>query len=263
MLNQIENWKPGQTGNQVAKTGIHIRQTEAPQPYTEALLLGDMKSAAKFIKQQGLREALKNASGGIGTPATRASIIETLKARQFVVEAKGKIRSTPEGRVVIKGVCEELADPGMTAAWEEMLSRIERGETVPDDFMKLIEAQLHKMIVASDQAVFGFPTSEKSRPSAGASNRLEGVVCPRCRGVLSINDRWLRCEKGDFILFREVAKKILSETNLIELVKNGKTGVVDGFISKAGKPFGASLELDGIQEDGKAKVKFVFPDRRT
>jgi len=113
-------------------------QTTPPEPYTEASLIADMRSVAKFVTDPKLKSILKETSG-IGTAATQAGVIETLKSRGFVA-VKGKtLTSTGFGRLVIDKVPKPLADPGVTAAWEDALGLIAEGKYKPQDFMARTE----------------------------------------------------------------------------------------------------------------------------
>lgn len=254
-ISHIENWKVGQTGRGVALVGIEAKQTTPPKPYDEAALLADMKAAAKFISDPKLREALKEADG-IGTPATRASIIEGIKDRSYVRMEKNHIRSTPEGRAIIQALPPMLTDPGTTALWEEMLSRVAKGEVPMTQFMTHIEGQVGKLITQADQ------TKIQAGPG-GAAGGGHGVKdmetpCPQCGGKIQLGDRFAKCEKGDFTLFREVAKRRLSDAEITKLLAQGRIGPLEGFVSAKNKLFRAKLLLE---KDGK--VKFEFEERRS
>lgn len=124
-------------------------KTTPPKPYTEASLIADMKAVGKYVENERLRELLKE-SAGIGTAATQASILETLKQRKYIeVVGRGKVkhlRSLPLGRFVIKAVPATLADPGITAAWEDALNKISRSESDPIQFMEKINAYVAKYV---------------------------------------------------------------------------------------------------------------------
>lgn len=251
VIPQIENWKTGQTGRGVAKVGYEARQTTPPKPYTEATLLGDMKAAAKFLTDPRLREALKEAEG-IGTPATRAATIEKLKDMGYLVAVKATIRSTDSSRAVVHGLPGVLVDPGTTAMWEEMLAKISRGEMPMEKFMALIEGQVGKLVEESSSS------SIKLQGKGGGSSSSPAVPvdhpCPNCGGKLSMVERWVKCEKGDFTLFREIATVKLSDAQLNSLIRVGRIGPLDGFFSQAKKKrFSATLVLE---KDGKTKFDF-------
>jgi len=250
----IENWKQGQKGQGVSRVSYEAKQTTPPKPYTEATLLGDMKAAAKFIADPKLREALKEAEG-IGTSATRAATIEKLKDMGYLKIEKGAIRSSPEGQSVIGGLPDVLTNPGTTAMWEEMLARVQRGEMPMQKFMDMIEAQVAKLVVGADSSTI--KSASKPGAASGGGSFAPAVSvdtpCPQCGGKLSMTDRWLKCEKNDFTVFREIASLKLKDDQLLKLVKAGRIGPLDGFKSKAKTRFSAALVLDKA-----GKVTFDF-----
>lgn len=148
-------WQKGQTGRGVSECGIDAKTTTPPKPYTEGTLVADMKGAARFIADPKLRESLKEADG-IGTPATRASMIEKLKdvGAIRIESGKGKkqegdggyIRSTPAGQQIISMLPPMLTDPGTTALWEQMLGHISRGELPVDQFMRRQEDATRSLV---------------------------------------------------------------------------------------------------------------------
>lgn len=128
---------------------VQVKQgkTTPPKPYTEASLINDMLSVSKYVEDPRLKARLKETSG-IGTPATRAAIIETLKTRGYI-ETKGKtITSTAFGKLVVDRCPPPLADPGTTAAWEDALGLISDGKYCPDEFMGRIDIFIQKQIYA-------------------------------------------------------------------------------------------------------------------
>lgn len=255
MINDIERWKVGQRGNGVKSVGYSEAQTTPPKPYTEATLLADMKSAAKFVPDPALREALKDAEG-IGTPATRASTIEKLKKESFLKAEKSYIRSTPEGQSVVDGVPEMLTNPGTTALWEEMLARIERGEFSGDKFVGGIVETVNRLMTEAKQSKIHIAGAGKKGAGKGGGFRSEplDIPCPRCGGALTLTDRWARCANNDFTLFREVCSLSLSDAQIRELLNKGRLGPVNGFVSKKKTKFSAALVLEA---DGKTKFEFV------
>ncbi|MBT9136842.1 MAG: DNA topoisomerase 3 [Firmicutes bacterium] len=154
----------------VLKVVIKTAKTSPPKRYTESTLIDDMKAVGKFVDDARLKAILKETSG-IGTAATHASIIETLKQRGYVsLVGKGKIKnimSTPFGRYLISSLPRELRDPGLTALWEEQLNIIARGESSPDQFMRKIESYVAKYVSYLKDADFG-PLPEGSPVQNGA-----------------------------------------------------------------------------------------------
>lgn len=127
------------------KPSLRKGKTIAPKHFSENSLLGAMEAAGKFIEDDTLREALKER--GIGTPATRAAIIETLLRRNYIRREKKQLRCTDMGRCLVALIRDPLLkSPGMTGEWEEKLKKIERNELQSDDFMEGIESYIYSMI---------------------------------------------------------------------------------------------------------------------
>lgn len=161
----------GQRANaRVNQMEVKEGKTTPPKPYTEASLIADMKGIAKFVKDERLRAILKKTTG-IGTAATQAAIIETLKKRQYLTSEKatrGKktyLRSTAFGRYLIDVIPPTLADPGITAVWEEALDAMAQGKGSEPDFMARIDRYVAKYVDAIK--VLELPTPPpKPEPSA-------------------------------------------------------------------------------------------------
>lgn len=136
--------KDGKVLDVEVKTG----KTTPPKPYTEATLIADMRSVAKYVTDPKLKAILKDTSG-IGTAATQAGVIETLKKRGMIEIARKKLVSTGFGRQVIAKMPKAMTDPGVTAAWEDALGMIATGKYQPQDFMErtklFVSGQLTKM----------------------------------------------------------------------------------------------------------------------
>lgn len=157
------------------KVDVKEGKTTPPKPYTEASLIEDMCSVHKFVTDPRIKGLLKE-NAGIGTPATQAAIIETLKARQYVVEQKpprGKItyiRSTEFGRYLIANIPPTLADPGVTALWEEQLNSIAGGSADAAEFMQHIDRYVAKHLerIRSRE----FPPAPEAKPVAKSTTRV-------------------------------------------------------------------------------------------
>jgi DNA topoisomerase-3 len=120
-------------------------ETSPPKPYTEGDLMTDMASIAKFVTDEKLKARLKETSG-IGTAATRAAVLETLKKRGYIEEQGKNIVSTPFGRSFIASMPDSLKSPGMTAIWEDALDLIAKGQYQPEEFMVKINSFVTKRI---------------------------------------------------------------------------------------------------------------------
>ena len=242
----IPGWQEGDTLTLKA-TSITEGKTKPKPLHTEATLLAAMETAGKEIEDDELRQALKDC--GIGTPATRASVIETLFARGYVVRQKKSLVPTEKGLAlnsVVKAM--RIADVAMTGEWERELARIERGEVSADTFRKEIEAYTREITseLLSCDKIFG--------------SRDSGCACPKCgTGRMRFYRKVVRCDNAGCGLpvFRLKASRTLSDEEIRELLTNGKTKVLKGFNSKQGKSFDAIVAFDADYN-----TTFVFPERK-
>ena len=236
------------------------KETKPPPRYNEATLLSAMETAGKFVEDDELREAMK--AGGLGTPATRAEIIETLIRREYIERGGRELMPTPKGLQVVNMLDGHLlTQPDLTGEWEQRLLEIEKGGGDRKGFIEGIAA-FAKETVDRIEAL----DAEKLRPV-----RVELGPCPRCGGetgeIIRENSRAYGCtswknreETGcGFVIWKRVAGRTITPELARQLLEEGKTKeVVSGFRSKAGKPFRARLVLN---EEGK--VEFDFPQRKT
>jgi DNA topoisomerase III len=235
------------------------KETKPPPRYTEATLLSAMETAGRLIDDDELREAMKES--GLGTPATRAEIIETLLRREYVERVGRELIATPKGLQVITMLEEnKLTSPELTGDWEKRLTDIEHGRGDRSAFISDIAAfakQTVEEIAALDK--------EKLRPE-----RAELGLCPRCGQqtgeIIRENSRAFGCtswksreETGcGFVIWKRVAGRTLTPELARQLIEEGKTReVLSGFRSRAGKPFRARLVLTP-----EGKVEFEFPSPR-
>jgi len=242
----IPEWNEGM---QLAISACSLAQgTTKPKPlHTESSLLAAMETAGKELEDEELRACLKDC--GIGTPATRAAIIETLFAREYMVRKEKSLVPTEKGLVLYSIVKEmKIGNAEMTGQWEADLAKIERGEMKEKDFRKDIESYATQITDELLSSKILFP------------QRQSDVHCPKCgKGSLVFYPRCAKCSDADcgWTLFRTVAGKSLTDEQLTRLAVNGETDIIKGFTSKAGKRFEASLSLDG-----DFKTVFVFPERK-
>ena len=217
-----------------------------PKPlHTEATLLAAMETAGKEIEDEELRQSLKEC--GIGTPATRAAIIETLFSREYMVRQKKSLVPTEKGLALYSVVkTMRIADVRMTGEWEAALANIERGEMRDGTFREAIEIytkQITTELLASDK-LFTHKGSE--------------CPCPKCKtGRMQFFGKVVRCDNAacGLPVFRVKAGKTLSDAEITELLTKGRTGVIKGFNSKQGKKFSAAVAFDG-----EFNTVFEFPE---
>jgi len=220
-----------------------------PKPlHTEASLLAAMETAGKETEDEELRQSLKTC--GIGTPATRASIIETLFQREYMVRQKKALVPTEKGLALYSVVKDmRIANVEMTGEWELSLARIESGEMQAETFRKGIEAYTSQI------------TSELLTCDKLFTHKETECLCPKCKtGTMQFFGKVVRCNNPScvFPVFRQIAGKTMTDQELLELLTTGKTGVIKGFNSKQGKAFNAVVAFDE-----EFHTKFIFPDLKT
>ena len=243
----IPNWQEGDT---LTLKGCSITEGKTkPKPlHTEATLLSAMETAGKEIEDDALRQALKDC--GIGTPATRAAIIETLFKRGYMERCKKSLVPTEKGLALYSIVkTMRIADVALTGEWEKELARIERGELPADTFRKEIEAYTREI------------TSELLSCDKLFARKDSGCKCPKCgTGTMQFYGKVVRCDNAECGLpvFRQKANRTLSDDEIKDLLTEGHTKLLKGFKSKQGKSFDAIVAFDG-----EFNTTFVFPERKT
>ena len=204
-----------------------------PKPlYTEATLLSAMENAGKDVKEDDKRKAM--AECGIGTPATRANIIETLILRDYIRRDKKSIIPTEKGLAVYEIVKDKkIANAEMTGSWELALAAIEAGKMPSDKFAQGINSYVGTIC----EELLSLSSEQKSYPV---------YRCPKCgQKSVGIYAKVAKCrhETCGFHVFRAVYGIHLSEDNIRDLISSGRTPILKGLTSKAGKKFNARLVL--------------------
>jgi DNA topoisomerase-3 len=225
------------------------KETKPPRRYSDASLLGAMETAGKLVDDDELREAMKDS--GIGTPATRAAIIERLIAVGYIERDGRALVATEKGCSVIKLLdAHALTSPGLTGDWESRLGKIERGEDSREKFMTDIAGFARETVGELD---------EKLKDVRIPRARLG--PCPVCGHEIVENRKgyscWARDDPGcGFVIWKAKAGKQLPVAVARELIKTGYTAqVVTGFKGRSGRSFRAHLAL-GQTEEGKWRVEF-------
>ena len=204
-----------------------------PKPlYTEATLLSAMENAGKEVEDAESKKAM--AECGIGTPATRANIIETLILRDYIRRDKKAIIPTEKGLAVYEIVKDKkIANAEMTGSWELALAAIEVGKMPSDKFAQGINSYVGTIC----EELLSHSPEQKSYPV---------YRCPKCgQQSVGIYAKVAKCrhETCGFHVFREVCGIHLSEDNIRDLISSGRTPILKGLTSKAGKKFNARLVL--------------------
>ena len=243
----IPNWQEGQ---HITLSGCTITEGKTkPKPlHTESTLLAAMETAGKEIEDDTMRQAMKDS--GIGTPATRAAIIETLLKREYMVRQQKKLVPTEKGLAlhsVVKNMA--IANVEMTGKWEAELAKIERGEASADGFTHSIEGYTREI------------TAELLGCDRLFSHKDSGCLCPKCKhGTMQFFGKVVRCSNKEcgMPVFKQVAGKLLTDADITDLLTKGKTRTLNGFTSKQGKSFSAAIAFDE-----NFNTKFVFAERKT
>lgn len=243
----IPNWQEGQ---HVTFSGCTITEGKTkPKPlHTESTLLAAMETAGKEIEDDTMRQAMKDS--GIGTPATRAAIIETLLKREYMVRQQKKLVPTEKGLAlhsVVKNMA--IANVEMTGKWEAELAKIERGEASADGFTHSIEGYTREI------------TAELLGCDRLFSHKDSGCQCPKCKhGTMQFFGKVVRCSNKEcgMPVFKQVAGKLLTDADITDLLTKGKTRTLNGFTSKQGKSFSAAIAFDE-----NFNTKFVLAERKT
>ncbi|RUT70253.1 type IA DNA topoisomerase [Flavobacterium cupreum] len=227
----------------IREASVLEKKTKPPVLYTEAGLLSAMESAGKEIENKEERKALQNI--GIGTPATRAAIIETLFARTYIQREKKSLIPTEKGLLVYELVKNrKIADVAMTAEWELALQKIENNEGDAGAFQKEMENYASSI------------TNELLQTSIAIDN-LPKLTCPKCKSHgLIIRDKIVKCpdEVCSWVQFRNVCGVQIGIADIESLVNRRKTSLIKGMESRAGKKFDAYIVLN---DDYKTSFEFA------
>ena len=219
-------------------------KTKPPARYTEATLLSAMEGAGKLVDDDDMREAMSDK--GLGTPATRAAIIEGLLAEKYMVREARELIPTAKAfqlMTLLRGLgVEELTHPALTGNWEHKLALMEKGQMDRNTFMQEI-AQMTQRIV--------------KRAKEYDSDTIPGdyvdlkTPCPHCGGLVKENYRRFACEKCGFSISKIPGGRAFEYDEVEAFIANKEIGPLQGFRSKMGRPFAAIIKLVAIPEDDK------------
>ena len=209
-----------------------------PKPYNESTLLGAMETAGT----EDLDSSLDIERKGLGTAATRASIIEKLIQSEYLVRDKKNLRSTEKAQRLITVVDDRLKDPKTTAQWENLLSLISTGDYQAEDFLKKIIEEISNHC-------------SNFKPDSNLIQRPQIGTCPICGNAVIKTKKVYFCtnKECNFHVFTEMCGKSINEAEAIDLMENGETKLIKGFVSKKGNQFNAKLKFKPDYS-----VEFVF-----
>jgi DNA topoisomerase-3 len=232
-----ENLPPIVNDEKVATLEVvaNALQTKPPARYSEATLLSAMEGAGKLIEDDELREAMQ--AKGLGTPATRAAIIEGLIREEYVHRNGRELVPTPKAFSLLFALrhfgVTEITSPELTGDWEYKLKQMEHGQLKREEFMEHIEQvtrDLVERIKHGDIPDTAFATVP--------------APCPKCGGTVQENYRKFQCQDCDFSLWKVTSGREWSSEEVAELLRNRFVGPLTGFRSRMGKPFSAGMRLN-------------------
>ena len=241
---------PVQPGEPVQTQDVESRslQTKPPARYTEATLLSAMEGAGKLIDDDDLREAM--AEKGLGTPATRASVIEGLIDEHYLARNGRELQPTAKAfslLTLLRGLgIEELTKPELTGDWEHRLKQMEHGRLRRQEFMEGIAAMTQRIV---DRA-----KSYEHDTVPGDFGTLQ-TPCPKCGGEIHEKYKTFQCVKCGWALFKIILGRQFEPEEVEALLRERKVGPLQGFRSKLGRPFNAMMKLGGEPE---FKAEFDF-----
>jgi len=229
---------PVQPGEKVhtAKIEVEANQTKPPARFNEATLLTAMEGAGKLIEDEELREAM--AAKGLGTPATRAAIIEGLLEEKYIVRRGKELQPTAKAFSLIAllnalGV-PELCKPELTGDWEFKLNQMEHGRLPRAEFM----AEIRRMTEHIVSQAKGY----QGDTIPGEFGELK-TPCPKCGGLVKETYKSFKCQQCDFVLWKTVAGRVFDYDEAEALLANKAVGPLQGFRSQKGFLFAAALKL--------------------
>ena len=237
---------PIKNGEKVQTLSVETRayQTKPPARFTEATLLSAMEGAGKLVEDEELREAMSEK--GLGTPATRAQVIEGLIQEDYLHRNGRELQPTPKASSLLFALrhfgVTELCSPELTGNWEFKLKQMEHGDLRRSEFMHHIVELTREMvsrIKRGDIPETAFLTLKTS--------------CPRCGGKVQENYRKFKCQSCEFSIWKVVSSREFSPEEIETLIVKRSVGPLTGFRSRAGKPFAAMVRLSA---DFRAEFDF-------
>ncbi len=227
---------PIENGEKVHAREVEVRavQTKPPARFTEATLLSAMEGAGKLVEDEELREAMSEK--GLGTPATRAQIIEGLIYEDYVHRNGRELQPTPKASSLLFALrhfgINELSSPELTGNWEFKLKQMEHGNLPRSEFMDHIVDLTREMV-----------SRIKRGKIPDTAFRTLNTPCPKCGGKVQENYRKFKCQKCDFSIWKVISSREFAPEEIETLIVKRSVGPLTGFRSRAGKPFAAMVRL--------------------
>ena len=232
---------------------VNALKTKPPARYTEATLLSAMEGAGKLIDDEEFREAM--AEKGLGTPATRAQVIEGLLLEKYMYRDGRELVPTAKAfqlMTLLRGLdIEDLTKPELTGTWEYQLAEMEHGRLKRSAFMAEIAAMAERIVKKA---------KEYDRDTIPGDYATLTTPCPNCGAVVKENYRRFACEKCSFSITKIPAGRAFETAEADAFLRDKKIGPLEGFRSKAGWPFTAEMKLVRDDEIDNWKLEYDFGD---
>ncbi|ECK6787699.1 type IA DNA topoisomerase [Salmonella enterica] len=251
------------TGETITCQNVDVKEQKTkPQPlFTEASLLAALVRVADFVSNPRIKQLLKEKDkdkkdehGGIGTPATRATIIETLKKRNYISVEKGKFIPTEAGLALIDALPNSVTQPDMTAVWAEKQAAIETGQMTIDKFIDGLYSEISRLV---ESAAINISATENQTPKT-SFDRLT-VKCPSCNSDLVMTTKACNCTGCKFKIWLEFRGKKLTNKQIETIISKGKSGEIKGFKSKKNDSTYSMFVTLANKETGE--LGFEYPPR--
>ncbi|MGG5964834.1 DNA topoisomerase 3 [Salmonella enterica] len=251
------------TGETITCQNVDVKEQKTkPQPlFTEASLLAALVRVADFVSNPRIKQLLKEKDkdkkdehGGIGTPATRATIIETLKKRNYISVEKGKFIPTEAGLALIDALPDSVTQPDMTAVWAEKQAAIETGQMTIDKFIDGLYSEISRLV---ESAAINIRATE-NQTSKTSLDRLT-VKCPSCNSDLVMTTKACNCTGCKFKIWLEFRGKKLTNKQIETIISKGKSGEIKGFKSKKNDSTYSMFVTLANKETGE--LGFEYPPR--
>ena len=217
------------------------KKTQPPKPYTEDTLLSAMENAGKDIEDSILKDAMKDR--GLGTPATRAEIIENIIAKGYICRSGKNLMPTDQAKTFVRFIPDRIKHPDLTADWEYQLSEIQTGKYSDTAFMESINEFLRSI---TKETLLQY-SPESSGNMFPKPVREPIGICPRCGKNIVEWDKSYSCESGKdgckFVIWKTIAGRNITSAQAQKLLKKKKTDLIKGFTSKVGNKFNAYIVL--------------------
>jgi len=257
-----QNLVPVQPGEQPLAESVDPKglKTKPPARYSEATLLGAMEGAGKQVEDEELRSAMQEK--GLGTPATRAAIIEGLLTEKYMLREGRELIPTAKAfqlMTLLRGLgVEELSRADLTGEWEYKLSQMEKGQLSREAFMQEIASMTERLVKKA---------KEYDRDTIPGDYATLATPCPNCSGVVKENYRRYACTGADgkqagcgFSFTKSPAGRTFETHEAETLLRERRIGPLDGFRSKAGWPFVAEVAIVRDEDNNNYKLEFDFGD---